>query len=155
MPGPVHCREDHPVGKRLWWKDEHGRPGLGEHKLEDLLYASSLPLSRVVVVTEGEKAANAVRAANLVAVGTVCGAAGTPGWAVVNAFLGVNVVLWPDHDEVGLDHMGRFARLLEPIVRSMALVDWPDAPLHADAADLPPDRIRLLVNRARDIWLKR
>lgn len=154
-PGPVHVREDLAGDKRVWWVDEAGQPGIGEHRLEDLVYADRLPLARRVVVTEGEKAADAVRAAGIDAVGTVCGASSTPGQAVVDLFLGVAVILWPDADAVGRDHMGRFARLLEPIVASMGRIVWPDAPEHGDAADLTPERIRELVGSAHDVWLRR
>ncbi len=154
-PGPFHVREDRGGAKRVWWEDEQGQPGLGEHRLEDLAYADQVPLPRRVVIAEGEKAADAIRRAGLPAVGTVCGAAGTPGPAVVDLFTGVHVVIWPDNDLVGVDHMGRLARLLEPIVASMALVKWPGAPAHGDAADLPPHLILERVAVARDIWLRR
>lgn len=155
-PASIHCRED--LGrdnKRVWWVDEDGTPGLGEHRLDDLYHGPSPPLPRRVVITEGEKAADAVRAAGLEAVGTVCGAAATPGEAVVDLFTGVHVTIWPDADLVGREHMGRLARLLEPLVASLSLVDWPGAPEHADAADLNPERIREVVAAAHDVWLRR
>ena len=154
-PGPFHNREDRPDGKRVWWCDEDGRPGLGEHRLEDLVYVDRLPMARRVVITEGEKAADAVRAAGLDAVGTVCGASSTPGRAVAELFAAGEPILWPDADKVGLLHMGRFAELLEPLVASMALIDWPGAPEHGDAADLSPDRIREIAAAAHDVWLCR
>lgn len=145
----VHVREDHADGKRIWWED------LGADGLEDLVYVERLPLPARVVLVEGEKAADAVRAAGLVGVGTVCGASSTPGPSVIDLFTGVEVTLWPDADPIGFDHMCRIAQLLEPLVGSLRLVDWPDAPAHGDAADLELARIRRLVATAHDVWLNR
>ena len=76
---------------------------------------------------------------------------------MIDLFTGVHVTLWPDADanRIGRDHMGRIAQLLEPLVGSVRLVDWPDAPEHGDAADLEPAGIRRLVATATVIWLNR
>lgn len=155
-PGPFHERVDHADGtKSVRWRATTGY-GLGEHRLKDLIYADRMPLPRSVVVTEGERACDAVRAAGLDAVGTVCGAGATPGPAVIALFADVHVALWPDADAVGFDHMARLARRLEPVVASMALVEAPPGAAQGwDAADATPRQIRVLVALARDIWLDR
>ena len=62
----VHVRTDGPHGKRMWWEGSDGRNGLGGVALSALpLYGSetlsSLADRTQVVVTEGEKAADALR----------------------------------------------------------------------------------------------
>lgn len=158
-PGPDHVRRDRPGGRKdVLWRDPAGQPGLGEHRLEDLVYLAGdrvPPLPALVVVTEGEKAADAVEAAGIPAIGTVCGASGTPGPAVIAMLAGVAVVVWPDADQVGFEAACRLALRLEAVVASMALIRIPDARPGMDAADLSPDEIRALFARRRDIWLKR
>lgn len=157
IPGPTHVRHDRPNGaKDVVWLAPDGQSGLGGHRLEDLIYADQVPLPAYVVVTEGERACDAVRVAGLPAVATVCGAGATPGPSVVALFAGVDVALWPDADAVGFDHMARLARKLEPIVASLALIEAPaDVPEHWDAADATELQIRLLAVLSRDIWLNR
>ncbi|MEJ7747899.1 MAG: hypothetical protein WKF56_01270 [Candidatus Limnocylindrales bacterium] len=154
-PGPFHVRTDHPDGsKSITWRSPSGGRGLGDHRMEDLVYAERVPLPARIVLTEGEKAADAVRAAGIAAVGTVCGASATPGPHVVSLFSGVRVTLWPDADRVGFDHMARLSQVLEPGVQTLRLVDLPaGVPDGWDAADADPATIRRLVAAAHDIWL--
>lgn len=151
-----HVRHEHRGGKAVSWETMDGRPGLGDDHLADLIYLPGgrlPPLPARVVVTEGEKAADAVWAAGIAAVGTVCGASSTPGPAVAALFAGVRVALWPDADPIGRDHMGRFGRALELAgVAELRVVDWRDAPEHGDAADVgDPRTIRALVRASR--WM--
>lgn len=37
-PGPVHVRRDEPEGKKVHWEAPDGSLGLGDHRLEDLIY---------------------------------------------------------------------------------------------------------------------
>lgn len=158
-PGPDHVRRDRPGGRKsVSWRDLAGAPGLGEHRLEDLIYLAGgrvPPLPAQVVITEGEKAADAVEAAGIPAIGTVCGASGTPGPAVVSMFAGVDVVAFPDADQVGFDHMCRLAVRLEPVVAALALIRIPAATPGMDAADLSRDEILARFALRRSIWLKR
>lgn len=153
--GPFHVRTDHPTGgKSVIWRTASGRPGLGDHRLEDLVYVDRVPLPARLVVTEGERAADAVRAAGFAVAGTVCGAGASPGPTVIELFTGCHVTLWPDADRTGFDHMAKLARLLEPIVASLRLVDVPaGTPAGWDAADADPETVRRLVATAHDIWL--
>jgi len=127
----VHIRIDDEMGKRFLWAGEGGKRGLGG------LAMSALPLFGIerleasrVVVTEGEKAATALLDAGVPAVGTVCGASSTPGPTALADLTGRHVVLWPDNDDVGRDHMRRVAEALRGIAASVAVLSWPEAPEH-------------------------
>lgn len=154
--GPWHVyRGRTSDGRKLmeWWADQR-TPGLRDHQLADLVYLPvGLALVRateLVVVTEGEKSADAVAATGLRAAATVCGAAGTPGPSVGELFRGRAVVLWPDADPVGRDHMGRVGRLLETHEVGWVYVVRPpaDVPAGWDAADTDPAGIVRLVAAA-------
>lgn len=152
--GPWHTRIDHPDGKEVVWGRLSPRDGLGEHKLVDLIYGGDVVArahpDSTVVITEGERAADAVRDAGYVAAGTVCGASSTPGEAVLGLFRDRHVVLWPDNDPVGMAHMSRISIRLEQLgVRSLRLVLWAGSPEHGDAADADVQTITRLITAAR------
>lgn len=131
-----HVREELAGDKRLWW--EHtGKRGLNGTALSDLpLYRQpeieSARADVPVIVTEGEKAADALADLGVLAVATVTGAAGTPSADVLSVLRGREVWLWPDNDDVGRAHMERIAQALTPAPR---WIDWKEAPEHGDAAD--------------------
>jgi hypothetical protein len=138
----IHERINSPDGsKRFIWRQPDGASGLGGLPIAELpLYGIHLLNGRAtVVVTEGEKSADSLITAGLQAVGTVTGAAATPGRATLADLTGRDVVLWPDADEVGRKHMERIALGLVGIAASVRRIDWPDAPEHGDAADYPGD----------------
>ena len=85
-------------------------------------------------MTEGEKAADALTAAGIPAVGTVTGAPATPSPATLAALTGRAVLLWPDNDTIGREHMDRIGAVLDTIA-APAWSTWPDAPPKGDAAD--------------------
>src|SRR5215210_4573423 len=66
----------------------------------------------VVVLVEGEKAADALLEAGFCALGTVTGAGGTPEAEALQVLEGFEVVLWPDNDDQGRAHMERVAAAL-------------------------------------------
>jgi hypothetical protein len=133
-----HCRQDTLAGKRMWWEQPDGTRGLGGQALADLpLYGiERLDDRSTVVVCEGEKAAQALVDWGIPAVGTVTGAAATPGRAALADLTGRYVVLWADADEVGRAHMDRIEAALDGIAVDVRRISWPDAPEHGDAADL-------------------
>jgi hypothetical protein len=88
-----------------------------------------------VVITEGEKAADALVAAGVQAVGTVTGAAATPGREALAELTGRYVDLWPDNDDVGRAHMKRIGAALSGIAADVRVVTWSGAPDRGDAAD--------------------
>ena len=136
----VHGRIDGPDGKRMFWHRPGGEKGLGGTPLADLpLYgaehSAGWDLELPVLVTEGEKAAQALIDAGHQAVGTVTGASATPGPEALAVLTGCAVVLWPDNDKVGAEHMSRVAEKLAGIAASIHTIAWEDAPPHGDAAD--------------------
>jgi putative DNA primase/helicase len=149
-----HVRLDRADGsKRMWWERD-GHKGLSG------VSTSSLTLYRIddvaasggerAVLVEGEKAADALAAMGIPAVGTVTGAATIPCRDALLPLAALDVVLWPDADGPGLGHMQRIAAELEPIARAVVWVTPPlDAPAGWDAADASPDVARRLVVEAR------
>lgn len=114
-----HVRVDLPTGKRMYWQLPgcDPRDGLGGLSTSDLpLYNwhrnAYLTIGQTVVVTEGEPACDALRWMEVAALGTVTGASSTPGEDALSPLLPFDVVLWPDHDEPGEQHMTRVAAAL-------------------------------------------
>jgi putative DNA primase/helicase len=150
--GTSHVREDRADGKIIRW-ESNGRNGLNGTRTADLpLYRASDLAERTgpVIVTEGEKAAQALYDAGLLAVGTVTGAAGTPSESSLAGLQGREVWLWPDNDDQGREHMARIAERIKPAPR---WIDWSDAPLKGDAADylergLPADGIKGMLRQS-------
>ena len=122
----------------IW--ERHGEAGLGGVKLHDLpLYGVHDPAfdpGSTVIVTEEEKARDALATRGVATLGTVTGAAGTPSGEVLRVLEGRDVVLWPDADTPGREHMQRIAARLTALGIAHRLVDlWPDATDSRDAAD--------------------
>ena len=136
-PIAVHVRRETPDGKKLSWQLPDGTSGLRGLKTADLplFGVDRLGKGATVVITEGEKAAEALLGAGVQAVGTVTGAAGTPGARVLAELTGRAVVLWPDNDDVGRKHMERIATGLVGIASSIHQIAWREAPDGGDAAD--------------------
>lgn len=141
----THVRVDNPDGsKAVFWVHPDGRrvsddlpmplvdlPLYGVHRLDK---------SATVVVCEGEKAADALFARDIMALGTVTGASATPSRIPLGDLTGRHVILWPDNDEVGEDHMRRLAANLTGIAASVRWAVWDGAPAHGDAADYPGEK---------------
>ena len=137
----VHGRKDYDDGtKSMWYERPDGSMGLGGVPKDELplFGAHKLGTAPVVLVCEGEKAAQALRAMGVAAVGTVTGADGCPSDDNLRPLLGRSLVLWGDNDEPGVKHMDRIGaslrRLGQPANKLWRL-DWPDAPAKGDAAD--------------------
>jgi hypothetical protein len=143
----VHCREVDPVtGKKLgpvWWEQPDGTRGLGGLRVEALPLFGSEDLPGLedgseVFVTEGEPARVALAWAGVPAVATVTGAATIPSDDMLRCLVRLRVVLWPDADDPGAEHMRRIAaRLVNLGCPSVELIEPPvDVPRGWDAADL-------------------
>ncbi|MGC9320217.1 MAG: CHC2 zinc finger domain-containing protein, partial [Armatimonadota bacterium] len=108
-----HVRID--PGKRIFWQ-RGGSPGLDGLKTTELpLYGIDRLVNATtsgVIVTEGEKAADACWRKGFPAVGTVTGANKIPEVEVLRPLADYRIYLWPDNDDVGRQHMDGIARLL-------------------------------------------
>lgn len=104
-----------------------------------------------VVLVEGEKARDALAAPDFVVLGTVTGAGGTPSDAVLRALAGRDVVLWPDADGPGREHMRRMGERLTALGITYRTIDpWPDATDGRDPADCAgtEEELRALLGQA-------
>jgi hypothetical protein len=151
--GRLRARLVRTPDKNFYWLTPDRQFGLGGVRLEDLpLYGCErlrkVPLDVPVVLTEGPKDCDACRRARLVSVGTITGAALVPSMAVLEVLRDRIVVLWPDHDEIGRQHMARIAAALVGVAREIHIVDVDDLPPKAGAADLTAAEIVRLVGRA-------
>jgi hypothetical protein len=143
-----HVRFDRRDGKKdCYWRLPGARDyGLKGRKLESLPLYGSEHAARwpddapFVVVAEGEPATDALLAVHFPAVGTVTGASKTPGPHSLEVLRGRRVVLWPDNDEPGKEHMERVAAALQGIAAEVRLFEWSDGPEKGDAADHPAIR---------------
>ena len=151
-------------GKRFFWLTANGTPSeKGKVKPASLpLYRaesiSSIPHGAVVFISEGEKSADALARAGFYALGTVTGAASTPSTATLSRLAGMDVVLWPDNDDVGRAHMERIADLLAGIASRVRIASWgqEDGDDAADffARDGTVDECRALIDAARVVERK-
>ena len=142
-----HVRKDTPDGKGFLWRQPDGTWGLNGTPLTDLpLYGaetvSNLGQDELIVLTEGEKARDALEAAGLQGVGTVTGASGTPGPNALEVLRGRRVLLWADNDAAGRAHMQRVAKALHGVALDVLVYAWDEAPEKGDAADHPAVRSR-------------
>jgi AAA domain len=156
----VHVREDHPDGKRMWWEQPDGTKGLKGRKLETLQLYGIDKLSgdaTEIILTEGEKATDALLSNGIAALGTVTGANGTPGDDALRPLLGRIVYLWPDNDDAGRKHMDKIGTALLRLGHSdLRIINWKGAPEKGDAADLfalesARDEYDTLIDEARKI----
>jgi DNA-binding MarR family transcriptional regulator len=144
----VHIRFDRNGDKQVLWR----LPGALGWGLEGWKL-STLPLYRsehvedwseemTVIVTEGEKATDALAGIYPPVVGTVTGADECPGREALEVLRGRSVTLWPDADDQGRRHMRRIATALQGIAREVRIFEWTEAPEKGDAADHPDVRSR-------------
>lgn len=138
----IHYRRDLPHGgKQMWWAlPEQEKPGLQGRPLATLPLYRSETLAKVkpgaiVIVTEGESAADAASHLGYAAVGTVTGASSAPSADVLSSLRGFDVVYWPDHDAAGRDHARRQCATLDGLGIPARILTWPDAREKDDAAD--------------------
>lgn len=137
----VHVRKDASNGKTFWWELPDGSKGLGGISTSALpLYGcevlAALPDGTEIVVSEGEKAVEALRSKGIIAVGSVTGSAATPGNEAIDPLVRMRVVLWPDNDDAGHQHMNSIASRLSSLgCLDIRTVAWLDAPHKGDAAD--------------------
>src|SRR5215212_10023121 len=118
----LHARFDRDGAKECRWRLPGAkRWGLDGRKVSTLpLYGSERVQEwskddTTIILTEGEKAADALLQAGFCALGTVTGAGSTPGPEALGVLEGFEMVLWPDNDDQGRAHMERVARVLQGV----------------------------------------
>ena len=114
----IHIRIDLANGKKKFtWELPDGTKDLAGRPVKTLpLYRSetlrALKPGAMVIVTEGEKAADALAALEFAVVATVTGSSGLPSDDVLRTLDGFHVVMWPDADVVGRKHADRVLEAL-------------------------------------------
>jgi len=90
--------------------------------------------AQLVAVVEGEK-----DAVNLTRLGmpATCNSGGAGNFKpeLAHWFAGKDVAIFPDNDEPGRKHAAAVARLLQPVARSVKIVEIPELPLKGDVSD--------------------
>ena len=140
----VHVRIETLLGKNMPWCLPNGTGGLAGMKLPDLPLYRSEDVPRAaeraaLVLVEGEKAADALRAAEptLLVLGTVTGDQTIPAPEVLQTVVdtGLPIYLWPDADDGGATHMQRIGQVLHGAGAAPLVIAWNEAPPKGDAAD--------------------
>ncbi len=153
----IHRRTDRRDGsKSFTWLSPDGTTGLkGVPTAELPLYGTetlkNLPDGTIVVFGEGERATDALVAKGLVAVGSVTGAKATPSAETLSVLSRFKVILWPDNDSDGYQHMDNIALRLTAIGhKAVSYLRWEQAPQKGDAADFPGDgkALQMLLDTA-------
>ena len=143
---PGRGRDGKANGKRKSYSqhlaDGHGgkSPAQIPYRLPQLVEARGT--GAFIVLTEGEKAADAVASLGIVAT-TWAGGTGAVGgeerstWtpAFAEHFRGSHVALWPDNDDVGRAAMGRIASVLQGVAGEVVTIATNANQKGADAAD--------------------
>jgi len=147
----VHVRIDYSdsegkPNKKIYWKGAKGTSGLNGVSVTALpLYGTERIRAYLdqgadmIVLVEGEKSADSLMRRGIAAVGTATGAGKRPGDRSLAPLLKFQtIILWPDADTKGIEHMQRIAQALERLGHEdLRIVDWPEAPMAGDAADFP------------------
>lgn len=140
----MHRRINHAGGGKHFVYLRNGQSGLqGLHTADLPLYGMSETVEAesgsVVVLVEGETSRDALAERGVLSVGTACGAGVTPSDEQLSHLTPFRVILWPDNDDVGRQHMSRIGERLLALGIEVFWLDWPDAPEHGDAADFTED----------------
>jgi putative DNA primase/helicase len=153
MAGIV-ARFDFPDGRKdtlpmAWCRDENGETAWRWKSMPDPRTIYNLPLTEdFVVLVEGEKCAEAVKAAGIPAT-TWAGGSSALHKSDWSPLAGKTVVIWPDNDEPGRRALASLIHILTPIAGSVSVVTTPDGmPEGWDAADTTPEHIEALVAAA-------
>jgi hypothetical protein len=155
----THKRNEFDDGTKDMPWERDGKSGVGGMPVTSLpLYGSDglreIPDGAQILVTEGEKPTETLWKRNRYAVGTVCGAGknkAPPDDSVLAVLKPFEVLLWPDNDGQGRDHMTKIAaRLCAMGYKPPRIVNWKDAPPKGDAADFKgtDDEMQALLDAA-------
>jgi len=126
---PKDFRQRRPNGKGGWiWKMK----GSGVQRV--LYRLPKISKANEVIVTEGEEDVDNLSSIGFTATTSPCGA---KKWRdeYNKSLKGKNVVLIPDNDNEGREHMTRVAQSLHDNVKSLKWLDLPDLPSKGDVSD--------------------
>lgn len=134
--------EEGKEGKSYSYRNADGSWEAGAVKPKELpFYLSELVSGydpkKLVLVVEGEKAADAARRAGLQVVATACGTNVTPPADALAVLRGFEVTCWADNDPPGKKHMAKVSERLLAAGARVRWHVWPDAPEKGDVADHP------------------
>jgi hypothetical protein len=128
-----HTRVDYDDGsKEFFWPKGTKPADVPLYGSEDI---AGFDPAEPVIVTEGERKRDRLKAEGYQAVALAGGSSVHPSAGVLSVLKGLEVILWPDNDEPGRHVMAYLARSIAGSASSVRLVEWPDAPEHGDAAD--------------------
>lgn len=143
----IHIRyrvfyEDGSEGKAYSYRNADGSWEQGAIKTRKLpLYlseqVSGYDPAELVILVEGEKAADAAAKAGLQVVATTAGTNVVPDGEYLEILRGYKLTLWPDADDPGHKHMAEMAEALKDIAAEVRWFSWEEAPETGDAADHP------------------
>jgi hypothetical protein len=129
-PKGFRQRRPDPLGREGWSYKVQGVRQVPYH-LHDIF---NLEGRGTVYIVEGEKDADKLKAAGMVA---TCNAGGAGKWPDdLNAwFAGLDVVIIPDNDKAGRNHCDRVGAALVPIAASVRILELPELPPKGDTSD--------------------
>lgn len=128
---PKSFRQRRPdgAGGHLWnLKDVRQVP----YHLPELLEA--IGQERTVYIVEGEKDVDRLGRLNIPA---TCNAGGAGKWRLdfIEHFVGADVVIIPDNDDAGREHVEKVARALSPVATQVRVLTLPNLPRKGDVSD--------------------
>jgi len=132
-----HVRYDHPDGSKSYsWPVGTKPADLPLYGLHHLFQMGTAAVNSIMI-TEGEKSADALIKVGYAALGTVTGASSCPNQEVFAPLIGweARTYLWPDNDAPGRAHMDKVAGHLKALDIQPYVVNWAEAPAHGDAHD--------------------
>lgn len=146
-PGDPACRRKACTGKHIKQEPKGDRSGF----YLKLWEPAGTPASDVVVIVEGEKTAIAVTEAGYIAATYMGGTSGAK-HANYSPVEGLNVLIWPDNDQPGIDAANAAAAAaLDAGAAAVRLMDPVGGKDGADAADIPVDERKALIGAAFDL----
>lgn len=124
--------QEHPDGRGGWLSGRNEIP-LVLYKLPELL--AEVAQGKTIYFVEGEKDVLSLRTINLPATSCAGGAAAKWLQGYSDAFIGADVVIFPDNDEPGGKHALKVLKGLQGVAKSVKIVELPGLPEKGDVSD--------------------
>ncbi len=149
IPATKDTRSKKEILPLTWCRDEAGNTAWRPKAMQVPQPLYGLPFTDDdIVIVEGEKCCDAVRAAGLSATTWAGGSSVVhkTGWSSLK---GKTICIWPDNDETGMKAKDAIIRALSGIAAEIRVVQIPDGrPVGWDAADTDDEEIYKLVEEA-------